>query len=1069
MNFVSDPRTAALHLAEPLADRLASTPLTDGSEATARLERWRDREPFDNERHWRDRLAADGLDEDLLARLLGETSADLERRLPRPWWTGWLTEAATEPQVAPEEAPSTEGEPFLAPVADDLVGPAVRRLRADLERLCERAARFDPAALVEQLRTGLAWRLHAMLGRTMTLELHLARNRGELTAAEPAERFAQFLTLARDPAWRRGLFFRYPVLARQLTIGVEQWYANNLRLAERIAADTEVLSRRFADGADLGKVTSISADAGDQHRGGQTVAIVTWDSGLRLVYKPRSMRLDQTFSALVDWLNDAGLTHPLRTVECLDRGDYGWSEFLVAEPCRDAAGVRRFYHRQGALLALLGLLRTNDMHAENLMALDEQPVLVDLETLFQPRLPDTNEQLTGAEQLAQQATAASVLQVGLLPAPAWVTREGRAVDISGLGHLPGQQTSMPVPTLSGIGTDDMRVKLERVAMDLPDHRPVAADIPLNLLDYADDLLAGYTEMHRLCRTRRADLLAEDGPLAAFGGMRVRVLLQSTVTYSTLFRTGFHPDVLRDALDRERHFDFLWRRIERTPALTAAIAAERRDLWRNDVPYFEADTDGPVVYDSEGAAVEGLTVIGGLDLTRDALRDWDEEHLREQLAQIRGSLAAAAINTVARFEYPVYSSPEVAEPAAPEEFVRAADRIGVHLRSRAFVAGDSAQWLGLSSHMGRNWSLGPLTPDLFNGVAGVALFLAELSRATGDSSYAVLARQATVTIRRQVERDPHILHGMAGLPGIAYTFCRLADLLGDESLRDDAVGLAERTRAHDSPDAEFDIVGGAAGTIAALRVLHDQRPESPAAEVIRAAADRLLDAAEAQDAGIAWLPAMMRENNLASRPPSGFGHGTGGIAWALAQAGGVLGEDRYARAAQDAITYERSLFRPGDGTWQDVRDPDGKAMTCAWCHGAVGIGLSRVGMRDLVPGDRAAIDEEITVALDTARRDGFGISHSLCHGDMGAVELFLSAASLHDGPELRDETIRRATSVLRTVETEGWICGLPFGEPTPSLMVGLAGIGYGLLRLNDPTRVPSVLTMAVPTPPQRIQR
>ncbi|HYO51923.1 hypothetical protein [Archangium sp.] len=33
--------------------------------------------------------------------------------------------------------------------------------------------------------------------------------------------------------------------------------------------------------------------------------------------------------------------------------------------------------------------------------------------------------------------------------------------------------------------------------------------------------------------------------------------------------------------------------------------------------------------------------------------------------------------------------------------------------------------------------------------------------------------------------------------------------------------------------------------------------------------------------------------------------------------------------------------------------------------------------------------------------------------------------------------------------------------TPGLLMGLAGIGYGLLRLAAPERVPSVLTLAMP--------
>jgi lantibiotic modifying enzyme len=43
----------------------------------------------------------------------------------------------------------------------------------------------------------------------------------------------------------------------------------------------------------------------------------------------------------------------------------------------------------------------------------------------------------------------------------------------------------------------------------------------------------------------------------------------------------------------------------------------------------------------------------------------------------------------------------------------------------------------------------------------------------------------------------------------------------------------------------------------------------------------------------------------------------------------------------------------------------------------------------------------------------------------------------------------------------WRCGVPAGVETPGLMLGLAGIGYGLLRLGLPNRIPSLLSLAPP--------
>ena len=42
----------------------------------------------------------------------------------------------------------------------------------------------------------------------------------------------------------------------------------------------------------------------------------------------------------------------------------------------------------------------------------------------------------------------------------------------------------------------------------------------------------------------------------------------------------------------------------------------------------------------------------------------------------------------------------------------------------------------------------------------------------------------------------------------------------------------------------------------------------------------------------------------------------------------------------------------------------------------------------------------------------------------------------------------AAVTLESIRRDGWICGVPSGVETPGLMTGLAGIGYGLLRLAN---------------------
>jgi len=52
-------------------------------------------------------------------------------------------------------------------------------------------------------------------------------------------------------------------------------------------------------------------------------------------------------------------------------------------------------------------------------------------------------------------------------------------------------------------------------------------------------------------------------------------------------------------------------------------------------------------------------------------------------------------------------------------------------------------------------------------------------------------------------------------------------------------------------------------------------------------------------------------------------------------------------------------------------------------------------------------------------------------------------------------------ILESINDNGWVTGVPLGTETPGLMTGLAGIGYELLRLAAPEKVPSVLLIEPP--------
>ena len=645
--------------------------------------------------------------------------------------------------------------------------------------------------------------------------------------------------------------------------------------------------------------------------------------------------------------------------------------------------------------------------------------------------------------------------------PVWQGASTGGIDLSGLGRQPGQLTPMPVPGFENEGTDDMRVGLSRREVATAANRPVPSTVAIKLVDYVPDLNRGFEEIYRMFIAHFASLTATPGPLTAFAEDKVRVLRRSTVEYGAVLNTSLHPDLIRDGLDLDRHFDRLWRRTALDPTLAAFVPHERMDLWNNDIPVFWASAAGRAVQDSVGEVVPVSLDSSALDAVLTKAGKLCEGDLARQLWLMQASVQAAS--TDLERGSPIASvlvadpPPDAVSPAdrAVAHAVRLADRLG----ELAYISKSDISWIGPYLSAGTKWRLGRLGPDLCTGIGGIALFLATLASITEEGRHARWAELAANTVRAQLERgDLQGQGGMAGLGGALYVLTRLGCINSDDRLLDAAERLIEDVESAIKTDLILDIIGGAAGSIGGLLALYTVRPADRILHVLKICAERLVDQARPVGDGVGWLPATFTAGGLANLPLSGFAHGNAGVAWALIRTGYVLRDQRFISVARAGLRYERSLFDPQEQNWLDLRRDPGtpaaetppKAFMTAWCHGAAGIGLSRLAMQAGFADDR--LEDEIQTAVGTVWRNGFGANHSLCHGDLGNVDFLIQAQATDDQ---RNKALRR---IVASVDQFGGIPGTPLGVETPGLLTGSAGIGYGLLRAARPNLVPSVLTL-----------
>ena len=167
-------------------------------------------------------------------------------------------------------------------------------------------------------------------------------------------------------------------------------------------------------------------------------------------------------------------------------------------------------------------------------------------------------------------------------------------------------------------------------------------------------------------------------------------------------------------------------------------------------------------------------------------------------------------------------------ASPEPFLAEALRIAQQVRAAARHFPDGAGWNTAAYYeANQRWQWQPMTLRFFDGLSGVALFLAAAHKTADDPEIAGLARSVLTTIAREALR-PDATTGLlemgigagVGPASIVYALVRASTLLGEEEWLHHAHGVAGIIGAEQiNSDRYFDLIAGSAGAALGLLALY----------------------------------------------------------------------------------------------------------------------------------------------------------------------------------------------------------------------------------------------------------
>ncbi|XOI98614.1 type 2 lanthipeptide synthetase LanM family protein [Paenibacillus polymyxa] len=907
-----------------------------------------------------------------------------------------------------------------------------------------------------------------MSAKTLIYELNKARLQDELRGEDSRQRYQHFVSQnIQSREQILALLLEYPVLARGLVEHTLRISLNMMRVLERLTRDRRELESFF--GFEMDKLEDI-VFLGDSHNGGASVLRLAFAGGGNVMYKPRNMAIDTAFARLLQWFNDQQTGLPFRIAKSLDRSEYGWQQFIPYEEVTSLEAAERFFERQGQYLAILYAVNATDMHMENIVAQGEHPFFVDLESLLhnQPfKYVEEKEYYTALEKTLSILND-SVLKTSMLP-----TLDSNALYHSDLSGLAGDVDQvLNTYEIHDKNTDTMRIQRSKVSVSRFSHLPSYEQTPIKPERYIQSLKKGFYHVYSAIMEQKESFISI--VCNYFYGCAVRTIVRPTVTYFTLIEASSHPKYLRNGLDKSLLFDMMWMIVRQARMREKLVKYECYDLLHGDVPMFQTCIGQDMLFHHhDNQAIAGVFSSDILTQTADKVRamnpkDMDMQwEFTERTLQTKYVLERSFAMEKSTASVQPAQLNELRIPMTKEEYLHEAVRIGDYIKDIAIMGdeGLSVSWISMGMDADEKLIYKSSELGLYNGVTGIAYFYLYLSQETGDHKYMQMVHLCIQTawemIRKKIDKNISLFTGYGSL---LYLLVHKANVCSEPGINPDTLELLDILDDMVDNDQQLDVISGCAGTLMACVDMYMNFQSQKALDVAVRCGDRLLKLAQPMDQGMAWVTSAINKT-----PLSGIAHGNAGICLSLARLYSATGNKVYLETCMEGLKYEEALYSPEVNNWKDLRFTDGSMpeehYVMYWCNGAPGLGIARIGLAQQLRslGAMDTVEKDIRRALDKTMEEGFTeVSYSLCHGDMGNLELFLLAAEYLQDEELKEYSVQMANYIVTQVRHDNhhWRCGIPGRQQIPGLMLGLAGIGYQLLRLYN-RDLPSVLMMEGP--------
>lgn len=392
-----------------------------------------------------------------------------------------------------------------------------------------------------------------------------------------------------------------------------------------------------------------------------------------------------------------------------------------------------------------------------------------------------------------------------------------------------------------------------------------------------------------------------------------------------------------------------------------------------------------------------------------------------------------------------------------QYVNAANKIAQQILRDAIWYKDSCLWMSFTRHQADSNNLSEeyksVDGTLYSGSSGIAYFLLDLYQHRPSEELRVTIEGAlrhAVSVGNEVH--PTVRLGLySGWMGTIMTLLYGSRVLNSPWMEQVAEQWLDQLMEEPIDQFQLDVIVGYAGAIPSLIAVEQVISNERLKDYILQISSHLITLADKSKGLLQWETLPGLDHNL-----TGYAHGAAGFFHAFMELYGWTRDKRYLNIADCIAAYEDQFFDEEEQNWPDFRHKNEENTSkpygffCGWCHGAPGIGLSRLRAYEIT-GDQKYL-YHVDAAINNMKKHTSlsSVGYSLCHGYTGNATLALDSYRIRGSEEdfvfCRKIGEEVASHILhKNIPLQN---GVGSRHTIPDLMTGSAGLGHFLLRMRD---------------------